>query len=74
LIRADPGCKAEMVVLLGSALLKLALPKDGHGTQHDGLAQATEANKNQPFPMVLAARKTAKKALISRKIGQQTKA
>ena len=74
LIRADPGCKAEMVVLLGSALLKPALPKDGHGTQHDGLAQATEANKNQPFPMVLAVRKTAKKALISRKTGRKTKA
>ena len=60
-----------MVVLLGSALLKLALPKDGHGTQHDGLAQATEANKNQPFPMVLVAGKTAKKALNIRKIGRK---
>ncbi|QNJ32728.1 hypothetical protein SynPROS91_02376 [Synechococcus sp. PROS-9-1] len=63
-----------MVVLLGSALLKPALPKDGQGTQHHGLAQATEANTNQPCPMVLAARKTAKKALISRKIGRKTEA
>ena len=74
LIRADPGCRAEMVVLLGSVSLKPALPKDDQGTQHHGLAQATEANKNQPFPMVLAVRKTAKKALISRKTGCKTKA